>query len=246
MPASNSNVSTQFISGRLLGEEVVQRGIELGSAVFGRQSGSACSRRALLYLGRATEALDEIPVPQHMWSNGGVFAAQRAMCLAHAGRRDQAMSLLKQFREARDFASADDPSPAIFLRYLLDAAVAAQDIETLAVIYPRMHPLSDLLITEANHAYCIGRSCGGAAALLGEPSKARGYYQQAIEACEKIHFRPELALTRLELAELLLDHYPAERAEALAHLDFAIAECRDMKMQPALERALRRRELLSA
>ena len=41
-----------------------------------------------------------------------------------------------------------------------------------------------------------------------------------------------------------LDHYPDEGAEALAHLDFAIAELRDMKMQPALERALRRREIL--
>ena len=50
--------------------------------------------------------------------------------------------------------------------------------------------------------------------------------------------RPEIARTRLDLAELLLDHYPDERPEALEHLDFAIGELRDMKMQPALERAL--------
>ena len=35
-------------------------------------------------------------------------------------------------------------------------------------------------------------------------------------------------------------------AEALEHLDFAIAEFQDMKMQPSLERALRHRELLKA
>ena len=57
----------------------------------------------------------------------------------------------------------------------------------------------------------------------------------------QIRFRPEIALTRLQLAELLLEHYPDERAEALDHLDFAIAEFRDMKMQPSLERALRHR-----
>ena len=57
---------------------------------------------------------------------------------------------------------------------------------------------------------------------------------------------PRLALTRLELAELLLDHYPHDRAEALEHLDFAIGELRDMKMQPAPERALSRREILEA
>ena len=124
--------------------------------------------------------------------------------------------------------------------------------------------------------YCIGRLCGGAAALLGETEKARGYYEQAIEICEKVRFRPELALTRLELAELLLGQAGAMnraptpamcldtrspaaegrvrgesgtvtvRAEALAHLDFAIAEFREMKMQPSLERALRHKDVLKA
>ena len=53
-------------------------------------------------------------------------------------------------------------------------------------------------------------------------------------------------MTRLQLAELLLEHYPDERTEALDHLDFAISEFRDMKMQPSLERALRHRGLLKA
>jgi len=53
-------------------------------------------------------------------------------------------------------------------------------------------------------------------------------------------------ITREAQAELLLDHYPAERAEAIKHLDFAIGELRDMKMQPSLERALKRKEILKA
>ena len=61
-----------------------------------------------------------------------------------------------------------------------------------------------------------------------------------------MRFRPEIALTRLELAELLLEHYPDERATAIEHLDFAIGEFREMKMQPSLERALRHRGLLKA
>jgi uncharacterized protein (DUF924 family) len=59
-------------------------------------------------------------------------------------------------------------------------------------------------------------------------------------------FWPELALTRLQLVELLLEHYPKEKSEAIAHLDVAIAEFRDMKMQPSLERALRHKEILKA
>jgi hypothetical protein len=38
----------------------------------------------------------------------------------------------------------------------------------------------------------------------------------------------------------------AERDAAIEHLDFAIAELPDMKMQPALERALSHRGLLKA
>jgi hypothetical protein len=61
-----------------------------------------------------------------------------------------------------------------------------------------------------------------------------------------VRFRPETAITRLHLAELLLDHYADEHVEAQAHLDFAIEEFRAMKMQPALERALRHKGLLHA
>ena len=74
----------------------------------------------------------------------------------------------------------------------------------------------------------------------------RGYYYQALEATIKLGYRPEVALIRLGLAELLLDHYPDERPEAMEHLDFAIGEFRDMKMQPSLERALSHRDILKA
>ncbi len=60
----------------------------------------------------------------------------------------------------------------------------------------------------------------------------------------QLRFRSEVALTRLELAELLLEHYPDEKAEAPEHLDFAIGELREIKVQPSLERALKDRETL--
>ena len=61
--------------------------------------------------------------------------------------------------------------------------------------------------------------------------------------CRSYDMRTEIALTRLQLAELLLEHYPDEKADALEHLDFAINEFREMRMRPSLERALRRREI---
>jgi hypothetical protein len=58
--------------------------------------------------------------------------------------------------------------------------------------------------------------------------------RKASELMVAIRHRPEIALTHLDLAELL------------EHLDFAIGELRDIKMQPSLERALSRREILKA
>ncbi len=60
----------------------------------------------------------------------------------------------------------------------------------------------------------------------------------------RVSLGPKIALTRLQLAELLLEHYPDDKSEALEHLDFAINEFREMKMQPSLERALRDKEIL--
>ena len=81
---------------------------------------------------------------------------------------------------------------------------------------------------------------------MGRNDEARKYYQEAIKVCTDMPFRPELALSRLQLAELLLEHYPDEKKEALEHLDFAINEFREMKMQPSLERALRHKDILKA
>ena len=100
--------------------------------------------------------------------------------------------------------------------------------------------------TRQNNLICVGRQIGAAALLVGEPETARGYYAQGLAVCEKVRFRPEIALIRLDFAELLLEHYPDEREAATEHLDFAIAEFREMKMQPSLERALRHRGLLKA
>ncbi len=69
---------------------------------------------------------------------------------------------------------------------------------------------------------------------------------QELEVAADMRFRPAVVPTRLQLAELLLECYPDERAEALEHLDFAITEFRDMKTQPSLERALKHKEILKA
>jgi len=65
------------------------------------------------------------------------------------------------------------------------------------------------------HTTCAARHLGAAAALSERPDEARAHYQTALKVASEMRFRPEVALTRLQLAELLLEHYPDERAEAL-------------------------------
>ena len=133
---------------------------------------------------------------------------------------------------AGHYGEKDDETMTMTLGWMLDTAVLVGDRETAEVLYRRLSVLGDLALIAGR---CVGRILGGAAALLSNYDDAHAHYEKGLELMERIRHRPELALTRLELAELLRDHYPDERAEAL---DFAISELRDMKMQPALERAL--------
>jgi len=141
--------------------------------------------------------------------------------------------------------SAEDETMVCLNITALEAAVLAGHRRAAELLLPRLagcsRLTSGLFITT-----CAGRHMGAAAAFLGRHEEARKHYQKAIKDCTDMGFRPELALTRLQLAELLLEHYPKKRAEALEHLDFAIKEFQDMKMQPSLERALRHKEILKA
>ena len=55
----------------------------------------------------------------------------------------------------------------------------------------------------------------------GRYDEARAYYQKALKVATDMRFRPEIALTRLQLTELLLEHYPDEKSKALEHLGLA-------------------------
>jgi len=228
------------------GGRLANIGIAKGLENFGRNASGRAVRRALVFLGRADEAILTIPEPPTLMNSNGVFWGQRALMLACMENNDACNALLDRFLTERDFGNPNDPTPTASLRYLLEAAATARHLRMCRTLYPRLSPLAGSIHYETWMLFCIGRSVGAAAALLGDTDKARTYYQQAIEVCTKVRFRPELALTRLQLAELLLDHYPAERAEAIEHLDFAIRECRDMKMAPSLERAVGRRAALGA
>jgi len=223
-------------------ETLVARGEELGMAVLARNQ-SGIATRARLRLGRFEEALLGAP------GNPGFRETLGALTLALGGQREAARSALRALTPG--FLAADGSADRIDRLVGLEAATEAEDRETVGRL---REPLSELA-SLSNFGFslvCPARLLGVAAALLGDRDQALAYYAQALEAAAKIGFRPEIALTHLGIAELLLTGAggspapPEAKPEAVEHLDFAIAEFREMKMQPSLERALRHKEVLRA
>jgi hypothetical protein len=201
---------------------------------------------ARVYLGNAGRALESTLQGSKNVSRNVANDMLILFCLAHLGRYAEVAEMLEQLVIARPgIGSAKDETVAYFDIAALQAAVLAGHRQAAELLLRRLAG-SSLITSGMWLTTCTGRHLGAAAAFLGRPDEARKYYQEAIRVCTEMRFRPELVLTRLQLAELLLEHYPKERAEALEHLDFVIDEFRDMKMQPSLERALRHKEILKA
>jgi tetratricopeptide (TPR) repeat protein/archaellum biogenesis ATPase FlaH len=169
----------------------------------------------------------------------------RAYHLACGGEKEEVTAILDEV--ADHYAAEPEKIRHHFgaLLLLLETAVLAEHMRAAEVL---LNLLAGVVYktTGFYSPTCVARHLGGAAALLGRHEEARKHYREAIKVCTKMRFRPELALTRLQLAELLLEHYPNEKQEASEHLDFAIKELQEMKMQPSLERALRHKEILKA
>jgi len=217
---------------------VLSRGREVGLQTFAGLVALVGLGRPLLHLGRAEECRELVKsIQPYPWL--------LAVCSAYLGSEKEATELLEQFTTACAVKSlTDEMQPWMALGFLEAAALVKH--KRMAELLLEGLGLSTLKDTGIYWPTCPARHFGAAAALLGRYDEARKYYQEAIKVCTEMPFRPELALSRLQLAELLLEHYPAEKKEALEHLDFAIKEFREMKMQPSLERALRHKDILKA
>jgi hypothetical protein len=230
---------------------VGSRGDELGAPVAGRLWTSR-GFRPLLYLNRAKETVEALPeagqlagVATEQGHTAWFERSRGALALAYLGRSDEARAAMNQLFAELMVASEEHVLTPLAGVTLLETAVLLKDREAAALLASRLRPVAGLAYGGLALT-CVARHLGAAAALLGDGEAARAYYAQALEIAGKIRFRPEVALTHLQLAELQLASYADERAEALDHLDFAIGEFREMKMQPSLERALRHKDVLKA
>jgi len=202
---------------------------ELGVPEMGRNFSRVRATTAFFFLGRFAEAAQAHP-------------AAKALCDAYQGLHDEVRKALPDL--VAHVGGMNMPGgPTIEALALLETAVEVRDFDSIRSLLAFIgdDPPPNLVFASGSN-----RTLGAAAACLGEFHGARHLLDLALADATGVRSRPEVSLCRLALAELLLDHYPDERGAAIEHLDFAIAELREMKMQPALERALRHRGLLKA
>jgi tetratricopeptide (TPR) repeat protein len=225
-------------------DDVLSLGAEMGAPLAAAVCAWFFGPRLGGYLGWGRQELRRLDE----WAQAAVVSVPppiRAHYLLCGGEREEAVTILGEV--ADHYAAEPEKTRHDFgsLVLLLEMAVLAKHMRAVEIL---LNLLAGTVYktTGLENLTCVARHLGAAAALLGRYEEARKQYGEAIKVSTKMRFRPELALTRLQLAELLLEHYPKERAEALEHLDFAISEFRDMKMQPWLERALRHKEILKA
>jgi DNA-binding NarL/FixJ family response regulator len=243
-----------IVDGRLekaliLIQQLVRRAEELGASLRGGQFGLQLLLNPALHLGRAQvwlTAFAEYAPAAGPFSRAPAMLAAQAACLAQLGRLEEARALIGPRLDAVEHGEDSDERVMVGLAMLLQAAIAVRHREAAGALAARLACVAHLSIGDWFYT-CLARQLGDAAVLVGDLSVAREYYAQALEAAGKIHFRPELALTHVSLAELLIQEAEAAaRSEALGHLDLAIPELRDMQMQPALERALALRDKVEA
>jgi hypothetical protein len=230
-----------------------ERADELGMPGFMRQTSWNYTLRALCYLARADEGAALQPPGSRIAVVEGrslVFAGDSALFLAHQGKFDEVRALLQRLLGSlRSGDASSDLSYAPLTNYL-EAAMIAGDRDAVEAIRPKLEPVANLV----NEMFptVIARHLGAAAALLGDREAARAHYHRALAVAARVRFKYETAFSHLQMAELLLDvtqeksGMANDRTAALEHLDFAVAEFRELKMQPSLERALRHKEVLKA
>ncbi|HEY1295138.1 MAG TPA: AAA family ATPase [Chloroflexota bacterium] len=214
----------------------VERADELGASLRGRMIGLNMLHALARYLGLAESWLTASDEFVRM---GGFRTEPRtATYLAELGLLEEARALVGPTLDEIADSSVEDETPTFELANFLEAAIAVGHRHAASALMARLDCVAHLSIVPV-FEMCIGRHLGDAAVLVGDRTAARHYYAQALEAAGRIGFRPELALSHLGLAELLFEETDdSPPSEALAHLDAAIRELRDMKMQPALKRAL--------
>ena len=118
-----------------------------------------------------------------------------------------------------------------------DARLAADQYESL-------QPYRN---TMAGTCISFDRVLGLVAHTIGDLDLATTHFEDGLAFCRKAGYRPELAWTCCDYADLLLErNIEGDQAKAASLLDESLAISSELGMRPLMERVLSRREILKA
>ncbi len=82
---------------------------------------------------------------------------------------------------------------------------------------------------------------------MGNLDQATAHFEDALAFCRKAGYRPELAWTCCDYADMLLQRNgDGDRAKAISLLDESLGISTELGMRPLMERVMSRRKILGA
>ena len=128
-------------------------------------------------------------------------------------------------------------------------AVQRQDLKAAGELYDALKAVAGTMAPQTNHGpgLSVDRVLGLLSRTIGNLDLAAAHFEKAIAFCRKGGFRPELAWTCCDYAEMLLERNDDDdQTKARSLLDESLAISSELGMRPLMERVLSRREILKA
>jgi class 3 adenylate cyclase len=178
---------------------------------------------------------DDLQKTYPYWRTLNYGDAIIAYHMAQAGQLREAHHemerLMVQLRVGAPDSWADEAS----LWGLLAVAAMTEDREAAAVLLPVVSVVEELHLLVYGAS---GQHLGKTALLLGDVPAARRHFDASLVTARATGDRAQVAIARFNLALLLFEHFPEEKAAAAEHLNFATQEAQAMKIKPLLEECL--------
>jgi DNA-binding NarL/FixJ family response regulator len=184
-----------------------------------------------MYLGKRPSAAEE----QYILSSDPT-ELDMAAARAQFGAADLARAAVSRLTSKLQSGEIQRPQ-VLDLVHALETAVVLRDREAAEILRHRLGPGSRLVGYAFGALISTARLRGAAAALCDDPVVAASCFEEALASMGRMAYRPELAMTRVQYADLLLQ--TGSVAEAGPYLAEAIPALREMRMRPALEHAER-------
>jgi len=124
-------------------------------------------------------------------------------------------------------------------------AVERNDVQDARVQYQALQPHAGM--ASPGSGVLLDRVLGLLAGTMGDPDRAAGHFEAALAFARKAGFRPELAWTCCDYADLLLGrNSPGDPERATSLLDESLAVAQELGMRPLVERVNSRQKMLKA